>query len=271
MLNIENLEAIIKVHKAEKNKFKDKKKSVKSSNLSEYKVLKGINLKINPGEIHIIMGPNGSGKSSLASLLAGHPKYICTGGKISFENENLLEMEPEERAQKGIFLAFQYPIEIPGINNSYFIKTALNNKNEILEKNKISPKDFLTLIEENRKSINLDKKLLKRHVNCGFSGGEKKRNEILQMAMLKPKLAILDEIDSGLDVDALKDIGENIQRLQTKENSTILITHYARILKYINPDKVHILVDGKIIKSGDTTLAQQIEKEGYLSNASINN
>lgn len=230
---------------------------------SKYKVLKGINLEINPGEMHIIMGPNGSGKSSLAASLAGHPKFEITNGKMIFQKEDISEMVPEERANKGIFLAFQNPIEVPGINNSYFIKTALNMQRENLNLEKLNAKEFLLEIENNRKNLNIDKKFLKRHVNCGFSGGEKKRNEILQMTMLKPKLAILDEIDSGLDVDALKDIGENIQRLQTKENATIIITHYPRILKYLNPDIVHIFVDGKIIKSGDKTLAKKIEKEGY--------
>ncbi len=264
MLTLENLEANIKIEEIGNEEFKDKKKLLKSESTSNLKVLKGINFKVKHGEMHVIMGPNGSGKSSLALLLAGHPKFEITNGNILFQEEDISDMAPEDRANKGIFLAFQHPIEVPGINNSYFIKTVLNTQRENSNLNKLNAKQFIELIEEKRKSINLDKELLKRHVNCGFSGGEKKRNEILQMAILKPKLAILDEIDSGLDVDALKDIGKSIQDFQSKDNAIILITHYPRILKYINPDVVHILINGKIVSSGDKSLAKKVEKEGYL-------
>ncbi len=255
MLNIKNLKAIIKEDKH--------KGDEKSASLLGKEILKGINLNVEQGEMHVIMGPNGSGKSSLAAILAGNPKYEVTEGKIIFNKENLCELEPEERARRGLFLAFQYPVEIPGINNSQFIKTALNNINKSKGLPKIKAKEFLEIQEDNRKLLNLSKDLFKRHVNCGFSGGEKKINEIFQMAMLKPKLAILDEIDSGLDIDALKDVGQSIQALQNNDNATIIITHYPRILQYIKPDKVHVLINGQIVQSGDASLAQKIEQQGY--------
>ncbi len=255
MLTIKNLKAIVK-----EDKLRDDEKN---TSLLKKEILKGINLNVEQGEMHMIMGPNGSGKSSLAAILAGNPKYEVTEGKIIFDKENLCELEPEERARKGLFLALQYPVEIPGIKNSQFIKTALNKINESKGLPKIKAKDFLKIQEDNRKLLNLKKDLLKRHVNCGFSGGEKKYNEIFQMAMLKPKLAILDEIDSGLDIDALKDIGQGIQAIQNNDNAIVIITHYPRILQYIKPDKVHILINGQIVRSGDASLAQQIEQEGY--------
>ncbi len=226
-------------------------------------ILKGVNLKVNPGEVHAIMGPNGSGKSTLAQVLAGNEEYEVTGGSVTFQGEDLLELAPEERAAKGIFLAFQYPVEIPGVNNAYFIRTALNSIRKSNGLPEIDAMDFLKLVREKLKLLEMDESFLKRAVNDGFSGGEKKRNEILQMSILQPKLAILDETDSGLDIDALKIVANGVNALRSPERSFIVITHYQRLLDYIKPDFVHVLSDGKIIKSGDSSLALQLEKEGY--------
>ncbi len=231
--------------------------------ISNHQVLKGIDLEIHKGETHVIMGPNGSGKSSLASILAGHPKYNISEGSITFLNQDINCLSPEERANKGIFLGFQYPVEIPGINNSYFIKTALNSQRQYSRLDPLNASQFIKEVNKTVENLQIDKKLLKRNVNEGFSGGEKKRNEILQMAIMKPKLAILDEIDSGLDIDALENVGKSINKLKNEENSILIITHYPRILKYIKPDFVHILIDGTIEKSGKLDLVQKIEEEGY--------
>jgi Fe-S cluster assembly ATP-binding protein len=226
-------------------------------------ILKGINLKINPGEIHAIMGPNGSGKSTLAGVLAGRPEYEVTAGKVVYLGKNLLEMAPEDRAREGIFLAFQYPVEIPGISNSYFLKASLNaiRKHKGLEE--VDAFDFLALVKEKMKIVDLDEKLLSRPVNEGFSGGEKKRNEIFQMAVLEPILAILDETDSGLDIDALKIVAGGVNKLKKKDNAFLVITHYQRLLNYIIPDFVHVLYRGKIVQSGGKELALELEEKGY--------
>jgi Fe-S cluster assembly ATP-binding protein len=226
-------------------------------------ILKGINLKINPGEIHAIMGPNGSGKSTLAGVLAGRSEYEVTAGEIIYQGKNLLEMAPEERAREGIFLAFQYPVEIPGISNSYFLKSSLNEIRKHRGLEEIDAYDFLTLVKEKMKIVQMDEKLLNRPVNEGFSGGEKKRNEIFQMAVLEPKLGILDETDSGLDIDALKIVASGVNKLKTRDNSYLVITHYQRLLNYIIPDYVHVLYQGKIVQSGDKDLALQLEEKGY--------
>ena len=226
-------------------------------------ILKGINLEIKAGEVHAIMGPNGSGKSTLSAVLAGREDYDVTEGEVLFNGKNLLELSPEDRAREGVFLAFQYPIEIPGVSNVNFLKTAIN---EIRAYKGIAPmeaKDFLALLKEKQKLVELDVKLANRSVNEGFSGGEKKRNEIFQMAMLEPKLAILDETDSGLDIDALRIVSNGVNKLKSKENATIVITHYQRLLDYIIPDVVHILYDGKIVKSGPKELALELEEKGY--------
>jgi len=226
-------------------------------------ILKGINLEIKAGEIHAIMGPNGSGKSTLAGVLAGRPEYEVTAGEVLYQGKNLLEMDPENRAREGIFLAFQYPVEIPGISNSYFLKTSLNaiRKHNGLEE--IDAFDFLALVKEKMKIVDLDEKLLSRPVNEGFSGGEKKRNEIFQMAVLEPKLAILDETDSGLDIDALKIVANGVNKLKNKDNSILVITHYQRLLNYIIPDYVHVLYKGRIVQSGGKELALELEEKGY--------
>lgn len=226
-------------------------------------ILKGINLEVKAGEIHAIMGPNGSGKSTLSSVLAGKQDYEVTEGEVSFNQKNLLEMEPEERAKEGLFLAFQYPVEIPGVSNINFLKTALNEKRAYEGKEAIEAKDFLALIKEKQKLVELDYKLANRSVNEGFSGGEKKRNEIFQMAVLDPKLAILDETDSGLDIDALRIVAKGVNTLRKKDNAYIVITHYQRLLEYIVPDFVHILYNGKIVKSGGKELALELEAKGY--------
>ena len=227
------------------------------------KILKGINLEINKGEVHAIMGPNGSGKSTLASVLAGREEYKVTGGKIQFLQKDLLEMAPEERAVAGIFLAFQYPVEIPGVSTANFLKTALNDIREQKGQERINALNFLKLVREKMKLVKMDEKLLSRAVNEGFSGGEKKRNEIFQMLLLEPKLAVLDETDSGLDIDALKIVSEGINQYRNEENAVILVTHYQRLLNYITPDYVHVLYQGKIIKSGDKNLALELEDQGY--------
>lgn len=226
-------------------------------------ILKGINLEVNPGEIHAIMGPNGSGKSTLANVLAGHESYEVTEGEISFDGKEIVEMDPDERAREGLFLAFQYPIEIPGVSNSVFLKTAINEIRKHREEEEISAKDFLALIREKAKVLGMDSSLISRSVNQGFSGGEKKRNEILQLLTLDPKLAILDETDSGLDIDALKIVSHGVNKFKTENNAVILVTHYQRLLDYIIPDFVHVLYDGKIVKSGDKNLALELEEKGY--------
>jgi len=227
------------------------------------KILKGLNLSVNKGEIHAIMGPNGSGKSTLAQVIAGRKEYKVNKGSIIYSNKKLLELSADERAKQGIFLAFQYPIEIPGISTTNFIKTAVNKIRESKGKKSLDAVSFLKIMKEKMKIVKINQTLLSRSINEGFSGGEKKRNEIFQMAMLDPKLAILDETDSGLDIDALKIVAKGVNKLKSKDNATIIITHYQRLLKYIIPDYVHVLIDGKIVKSGDKNLAQELEKKGY--------
>jgi len=226
-------------------------------------ILKGINLEIKAGEVHAIMGPNGSGKSTLAAVLAGRSEYEVTEGEVIYNGINLLELSPEDRAREGVFLAFQYPIEIPGVSNINFLKTAINEIREYKGLEPMEAKDFLMMLKEKQKLVELDGKLAKRSVNEGFSGGEKKRNEIFQMAMLEPKLAILDETDSGLDIDALRIVANGVNKLKSKDNATIIITHYQRLLDYIVPDFVHVLYNGKIVKSGPKELALQLEEKGY--------
>ena len=226
-------------------------------------ILNGVNLKVNTGEVHAIMGPNGSGKSTLSSVIAGNEDYEVSSGSITYEGDDLLEMAPEERSHRGVFLSFQYPVEIPGLSVSNFIKTAINEKRKAFGQENISAKQLLQLFKEKCELLNIDKEYLSRSLNEGFSGGEKKRNEIFQMAMMEPKLSILDETDSGLDIDALKIVANGVNSLKSSSNSIILITHYQRLLNYIIPDFVHILKDGKIVMSGDKSLAQKLEKEGY--------
>jgi Fe-S cluster assembly ATP-binding protein len=226
-------------------------------------ILKGIDLEIKAGEIHAIMGPNGSGKSTLASVITGKEEYEVTEGEILFENEDLEEVSPEERAHKGVFMSFQYPIEIPGITTTNFIKTAINETRKARGENDMPAKDMLKMLREKCDLLDIDQKFLSRSINDGFSGGEKKRNEIFQMAMLEPKLAILDETDSGLDIDALKIVANGVNKLKSKDNAVLVITHYQRLLDYIVPDYVHVLFDGKIVKSGTKDLAHELEKKGY--------
>ena len=226
-------------------------------------ILKGINLEVKAGEVHAIMGPNGSGKSTLASVLAGREEYEVTGGEIIYQGENLLDMKPEERAREGIFLAFQYPIEIPGVSTANFLKTALNEIRKHRGMEPLDAMEFLALMKEKLKLVNMDNDLAKRPVNEGFSGGEKKRNEIFQMALLEPTLAVLDETDSGLDIDALKIVSNGVNKLHTKDNAVIVVTHYQRLLDYIVPDFVHVLYNGKIVKSGTKGLALELEEKGY--------
>ena len=226
-------------------------------------ILKGIDLEIKAGEIHAIMGPNGSGKSTLASVITGKEEYEMTEGKILFENEDLDEVSPEERAHKGIFMSFQYPIEIPGITTTNFIKTAINETRKAKGENDMPAKDMLKMLREKCDLLDIDQKFLSRSINEGFSGGEKKRNEIFQMAMLEPKLAILDETDSGLDIDALKIVANGVNKLKSEDNAVMVITHYQRLLDHIVPDYVHVLFDGKIVKSGGKGLAFELEKKGY--------
>jgi len=226
-------------------------------------ILNGIDLEIKAGEIHAIMGPNGSGKSTLASVITGKEEYEVTDGQILFENEDLEEVSPEERAHKGIFMSFQYPIEIPGITTTNFIKTAINETRKARGENDMPAKDMLKMLREKCDLLDIDQKFLSRSINDGFSGGEKKRNEIFQMAMLEPKLAILDETDSGLDIDALKIVANGVNKLKNQENAVMVITHYQRLLDYIVPDYVHVLFDGKIVKSGTKDLAHELEKKGY--------
>ncbi|MFZ5553143.1 MAG: Fe-S cluster assembly ATPase SufC [Bacteroidota bacterium] len=226
-------------------------------------ILKGINLEIKAGEVHAIMGPNGSGKSTLSSVIAGREDYEITEGEVIFNGKNVLDLSPEDRAREGLFLAFQYPVEIPGVSNINFLKTAINEIRTYKNEPQITAKDFLNLVKEKSALVELDNKLANRSVNEGFSGGEKKRNEIFQLAMLEPKLAILDETDSGLDIDALRIVANGVNKLRSKENAFVVITHYQRLLEYIVPDFVHVLFDGKIVKSGKKELALELEEKGY--------
>ena len=231
--------------------------------VEEKDILKGVNLEIKSGEIHAIMGPNGSGKSTLASVITGKEEYEINEGQIVFENENLEDVSPEDRAHKGIFMSFQYPIEIPGVTTTNFIKTAINETRKAQGEKEMSAKDMLQKLREKCDLLDIDQKFLSRSINDGFSGGEKKRNEIFQMAMLEPKLAILDETDSGLDIDALKIVANGVNKLKSKDNAVLVITHYQRLLDHIVPDFVHVLFDGKIVKSGGKELAFELEKKGY--------
>ena len=233
------------------------------ASVEKTKILKGLNLKVNSGEIHAIMGPNGSGKSTLASVIAGRDDYDVTNGQIKFNGNNLSDLGPDERAREGIFLAFQYPVEIPGVTTTNFMKTAVNQIRHSKGQKPLDAVAFLKLMKEKMKLVNIKQDLLSRSINDGFSGGEKKRNEIFQMAMLNPKLSILDETDSGLDIDALKIVSNGVNTLKSKDNATIVVTHYQRLLEYIVPDFVHVLIDGKIVKSGDKNLAIELEKKGY--------
>lgn len=231
--------------------------------IEEKEILKGINLEIKPGEVHAIMGPNGSGKSTLASVLAGRPEYEVTAGSVEFMGKNLLELSPEDRSREGIFLAFQYPVEIPGVSTTNFIKTAVNEKRKHNGLDPLDAAQFLKNMKEKMKLVEIDQSLLSRSLNEGFSGGEKKRNEIFQMAMLEPKLAILDETDSGLDIDALRIVANGVNQLRTKENGFLVVTHYQRLLEYIVPDFVHVLYKGRIVRSGTKELALELEEKGY--------
>jgi Fe-S cluster assembly ATP-binding protein len=233
------------------------------ANVDGKEILKGINLTVNPGEVHAIMGPNGAGKSTLSNVLAGRDGYEVTAGEVIYKGENLLELEPEERAQRGVFLAFQYPVEIPGVSNIYLLKAALNAVRKYQGLEEVDAMDFLTLVRSKMELVKMDEQFLHRSVNEGFSGGEKKRNEILQMALLEPALAILDETDSGLDIDALRIVSEGVNALRSQDRSIVMITHYQRLLDHIVPDFVHVLSAGKIVKSGDKELAKELEKSGY--------
>ena len=234
------------------------------ANIDNKDILKGLNLEIKPGEVHAIMGPNGSGKSTLSNVLSGKKGYKISG-EVSFENKDLLNLEIEERAHKGIFLAFQYPLEIPGVNTNIFLKTSLNAIKKSRGEKELDAIEFLKLVKQKALDLKFDEKILSRQLNVGFSGGEKKKNEILQMSILKPKLSILDETDSGLDIDALKIVSEGVNALRNERNSFLIITHYQRLLNYIKPDFVHVLIDGKIVKSGSSDLAVELEQKGYES------
>ena len=234
-----------------------------SASVGEREILRGVNLTVNAGEVHAIMGPNGSGKSTLAQVLAGHPSYTVTGGEVLYEGQDLLDLEPEERAQQGVFLAFQYPVEIPGVTNAYFLRAAYNEIRKAKGLEEADPMDFLDVLEEKLKVVEWGPEIMSRFVNAGFSGGEKKRNEILQMAVMEPKLAILDETDSGLDIDALRIVASGVNRLKRPDSATIVVTHYQRLLNYIVPDFVHVLVGGRIVKSGGKELALELEARGY--------
>jgi Fe-S cluster assembly ATP-binding protein len=226
-------------------------------------ILKGLDFEVNAGEVHAIMGPNGSGKSTFAKVVAGHPAYDVTGGSVDFEGEDMLELEPDERALAGIFLAFQYPVEIPGVSNASFLRTAYNARAAHRGEDELDPLEFDDLVREKMKLVDMATKYLDRNVNVGFSGGEKKRNEILQMAVLEPKLALLDETDSGLDIDALRTVAGGINHLSSDDNAIVMVTHYQRLLNYVQPDFVHVMYDGRIVKSGGKELALQLEEEGY--------
>ena len=233
------------------------------ASIDDTKILKGLNLSVSAGEVHAIMGPNGSGKSTLASVIAGREDYDVTDGEINFGGSELSDLGPDERAREGIFLAFQYPVEIPGVSTTNFMKTAVNQVREANGEKPLDAVQFLKLMKEKMKLVNIKQELLSRSINEGFSGGEKKRNEIFQMAMLEPKLAILDETDSGLDIDALKIVSNGVNALKSNDNATVVVTHYQRLLDYIVPDFVHVLMDGKIVKSGDKNLALELEEKGY--------
>jgi Fe-S cluster assembly ATP-binding protein len=234
-----------------------------SASAGDREILRGVSLTVNAGEVHAIMGPNGSGKSTLAQVLAGHPAYTVTGGEVLYEGEDLLDLEPEERARRGVFLAFQYPVEIPGVTNAYFLRAAYNEIRKAKGLEEADPMDFLDVLEEKLKVVEWGPEIMQRFVNAGFSGGEKKRNEILQMAVLEPRLAILDETDSGLDIDALRIVAGGVNRLKRPDSATIVVTHYQRLLNYIVPDFVHVLVGGRIVKSGGKELALELEARGY--------
>lgn len=233
------------------------------ASIGDKEILRGINLSVKAGEVHAVMGPNGSGKSTLAQVIAGHPGYAVTDGSVTYLGSNLLEMDPEIRAQNGIFLAFQYPVEIPGVTNAYFMRSAYNEIRKSRGEEELDPLEFLDLMEEKMRMVDIDPSMLNRSVNTGFSGGEKKRNEILQMAVLAPKLAILDETDSGLDIDALKIVADGVNKLKRPDNATIVVTHYQRLLNYIVPDQVHVLANGRIVRSGGKELALELEERGY--------
>jgi Fe-S cluster assembly ATP-binding protein len=234
-----------------------------TANVGDKQILNGIDLTVNAGEVHAVMGPNGSGKSTLAQVLAGNPAYAVTGGSVTYNGQDLLELEAEERAQQGVFLAFQYPIEIPGVSNAYFLRAAYNEIRKAHGEEEVDPLEFVDLVEEQLKLVDMETSMLERSVNAGFSGGEKKRNEILQMAVLRPKLSILDETDSGLDIDALRIVADGVNKLKRPENATIVVTHYQRLLNYIVPDYVHVLANGRILKSGGKDLALELEEKGY--------
>jgi Fe-S cluster assembly ATP-binding protein len=231
--------------------------------VGDKEILKGITLAVDAGEIHAVMGPNGSGKSTLAQVLAGNPAYEVTGGSVTYNGKNLLDMQPEERAQAGMFLAFQYPVEIPGVSNAYFLRAAYNEVRKARGEEEVDPLEFADLMEEKLALVDMEPTMLTRSVNQGFSGGEKKRNEILQMAVLEPRLAILDETDSGLDIDALRIVADGVNKLKRPDNATIVVTHYQRLLNYIIPDYVHVLANGRIMKSGGKDLALELEEKGY--------
>ncbi|MBA2626601.1 MAG: Fe-S cluster assembly ATPase SufC [Gemmatimonadales bacterium] len=233
------------------------------ANAGDKEILRGIDLTVNAGEIHAVMGPNGSGKSTLAQVLAGHPAYEVTAGTVTYMGQDLLDLEPEERAQAGVFLAFQYPVEIPGVSNAYFLRAAYNEIRKAKGLEEADPMDFLDVLEEKLKVVEWGPEIMSRAVNSGFSGGEKKRNEILQMAVLEPKLAVLDETDSGLDIDALRIVASGVNRLRRPDNAAIVVTHYQRLLNYIVPDYVHVLSGGRIVKSGGKELALELEARGY--------
>jgi Fe-S cluster assembly ATP-binding protein len=233
------------------------------ANVGDREILRGIDLVVNEGEVHAVMGPNGSGKSTLAQVLAGHPAYEVTGGEVLYRGENLLEMDPEVRAQQGIFLAFQYPVEIPGVSNAYFLRAAYNEVQKAQGKEEVDPLAFADIMEERLELVDMDPAMLTRSVNMGFSGGEKKRNEILQMAVLEPTLAVLDETDSGLDIDALRTVADGVNKLKRPDRATVVVTHYQRLLNYIVPDYVHVLAGGRIIRSGGKELALELEEKGY--------
>ena len=233
------------------------------ASIGEKQILRGINLTVNAGEVHAVMGPNGSGKSTLAQVIAGHPGYEVTKGSITYDGRDLLDMEPEERAQAGVFLAFQYPVEIPGVTNAYFLRSAYNEVRKARGEPELDPLEFIDLMDEKTRIVEVDQAMMNRSVNTGFSGGEKKRNEILQMAVLEPRLAILDETDSGLDIDALKIVAGGVTKLKRPDNATIVVTHYQRLLNYIVPDHVHVLAGGRIVRSGGKELALELEARGY--------